>query len=307
MSTSALPDLTGMAAFVRVVQAGSFAEAARRAGTTTSAMSKAILRFERAHGVRLLHRTTHSIALTEEGDRLMEAGRALLERLEGFEAALGEIAAGGGGGRVCVTAPTSFARACILPRLPAFLDKNPEIRIELKFRNEILDLAAEGVDIAVRSGPLDAWPGHQAQRLASIPWIACASPAYLAARGVPSAPAELDGHDHVGFRNPATGQLLAWRFAGPDGESLRYAPKPKHVCDDAHATLALVCEGFGVSWGPAWIMGDELASGRLVEILRNWRIPEEPLWMVRTSNRRPPERTRRTMAFLASLTWRRYL
>lgn len=307
MSTLALTsDLTGMAAFVRVVQAGSFAEAARRAGMTTSAMSKAILRFERAHGVRLLHRTTHSIALTEEGDRLMEAGRALLERLESFEAALGEVAAGGGG-RVCVTAPTSFARACIMPRLPAFLDENPEIRIELKFRNEILDLAAEGVDIAVRSGPLDGWPGHQAQRLASIPWIACASPAYLAARGVPSAPAELDGHDHVGFRNPATGQLLAWRFAGPGGESLRYAPKPKHVCDDAHATVALVSDGFGVGWGPAWIMGDELSSGGLIEILRDWRIPEEPLWMVRTSNRRPPERTRRTMAFLASLAWRREL
>lgn len=86
MAISALPnDLTGMIAFVRVVEAGSFAEAARRAGTTTSAMSKAILRFERARGVRLLHRTTHSIALTAEGDRLVEAGRALRDDLERFE------------------------------------------------------------------------------------------------------------------------------------------------------------------------------------------------------------------------------
>src|ERR1700710_1278452 len=103
MSTPALPaDLLGLMTFVRVVEAGSFAEAARRAGTTTSAMSQAVAPVERARGVRLLHRTTHSLALTPEGDRLMAAGRALGESLAEVEAALGEIAGGRGGGRVCV-------------------------------------------------------------------------------------------------------------------------------------------------------------------------------------------------------------
>ncbi|WP_022724047.1 LysR family transcriptional regulator [Rhodopseudomonas sp. B29] len=287
-------------AFVRVVEAGSFAEAARRAGTTTSAMSKAVARFEQAHGMRLLHRSTHSLALTEEGDRLMEAGRALAESLAHVQSALGEVARDGG--RVCVTAPASFARACILPRLPVFLQERPEIEIEVKFRNEILDLTAEGVDIAIRSGPLGRAPGHQARRLCTFSWIACASPAYLNARGAPTTPYELSAHDHVGFRNPANGQILNWRFTDPRGKApVRFAPKPKHICDDAHASLALVEDGFGVGWGPEWLVREGLRTGRLVEVLAPWRAPAEALWMLRTTDRRPPLRTQRVMSFLATL------
>ncbi len=165
MSTTALPpDLSRLLAFVRVVEAGSFAEAARRAGTTTSAMSKAVARFEQSRGMRLLHRSTHSLALTEEGDRLMTAGRALAESLARVQSALGEVAPDGGG-RVRMTAPASFARACILPRLPAFLRERPEIEIEVKFRNEICDLAAEGVDAAIRlrpARPTRPWPSGAA-------------------------------------------------------------------------------------------------------------------------------------------------
>ena len=302
MSTTALPpDLSRLLAFVRVVEAGSFAEAARRAGTTTSAMSKAVARLEQARGMRLLHRSTHSLALTEEGDRLIEAGRALAESLTRVQSALGEVARDDGG-RVRVTAPASFARACILPRLPAFLRERPEIEIEVKFRNEILDLAAEGVDVAIRSGPLDRTPGHQARRLCTFSWIACASPAYLNARGAPVTPHELSAHDHVGFRNPASGQILTWRFADPRGKGpVRVAPKPKHICDDAHASLALIANGFGVGWGPAWLVHEDLRTGRLVEVLAPWRAPAEPLWMLRTSDRRPPQRTQRVMSFLATL------
>jgi DNA-binding transcriptional LysR family regulator len=308
MSTTALPiDISQLHAFVRVVEAGSFSEAARRAGTTTSAMSKAIARFERTHGVRLLHRTTHSIALTDEGDRLVDAARTLFENLEKVEASLAEIATGKVAGRVRITAPTSFARACIMPRLPDFLRDNPTLQIEIKFRNEILDLAAEGVDIAIRSGPLDRLPGHQARKLFTFPWIACASPAYLAAHGAPTSPEDLVGHQHVGFRNPATGQVLSWRFSnGREKVAVRFTPKPTHVFDDAHSSLSLVREGFGIGWAPAWIVADDLKSGRLVEVMKARRVPEEPLWMVRTSGRQAPQRTLRAMEFLGSLasTWK---
>ena len=306
VSAPSLPlDLARLLAFVRVVEAGSFAEAARRAGTTASGLSKSIARFERRHGVRLLHRTTHSIALTQEGDRLMETGRELRESLERIASSLSEVAGARGGGRVCITAPASFARACILPRLSAFLRENPDLQIEVKFRNEILDLAAEGVDVAIRSGPLDRLPGHQAKRMFSFPWIACASPEYLKARGAPHSPHDLGAHEHVGFRNPASGQLLTWRFAAPRGKGvLRFAPKPKHIVDDAHAAISLVSDGFGVGWGPAWLVADDVRNGRLVEVLKDWRVAEEPLWMVRTSSRQPPQRTLRTMQFLASLPTR---
>ena len=308
MSTTALPtDLSQLHAFVRVVEAGSFSGAARRAGTTTSAMSKAIARFERTHGVRLLHRTTHSIALTDEGDRLVGAARTLFENLEKVEASLAEIATGKVAGRVRITAPTSFARACIMPRLPDFLRDNPTLQIEIKFRNEILDLAAEGVDLAIRSGPLDRLPGHQARKLFTFPWIACASPAYLAAHGAPASPEDLVGRQHIGFRNPATGQVLSWRFSnGREKVPVRFTPKPTHIFDDAHSSVSLVREGFGIGWAPAWIVADDLKSGRLVEVMKAWRVPEEPLWMVRTSSRQAPHRTLRVMEFLGSLasTWK---
>ncbi len=299
-------DISGLRAFVSVIEAGSFAEAARRAGTTTSAMSKSIARFERTHGVRLLHRTTHSIALTDEGDRLVDEAKLLFENLEKVEASLADIATGRGAGRVRITAPASFARACIMPRLPDFLRDNPTLQIEIKFRNEILDLAAEGVDLAIRSGTLNRLPGHQARKLFTFPWIACASPAYLAARGTPTSPDDLAKHAHIGFRNPATGQVLSWRFANLVGKTIvRFTPKATHIFDDAHSSVSLVREGFGIGWGPAWIVAEELKHGRLVEILRDRRVPEEPLWMVRTSSRQAPQRTLRTIRFIESLnsTW----
>ena len=153
-----------------------------------------------------------------------------------------------------------------------------------------------------------ACPGITARRLFTLPVDRLRFAGLSKARrGAPASLDDLAGHDHVGFRNPATGQVLSWRFANPRGKSLaRFTPKPTHVFDDAHAALDLVREGFGVSWSPAWIIADDLRSGRLVEAMRDWRIPEEPLWLVRTSSRQAPKRTLRTMEFLDSLapTWR---
>lgn len=303
MSTPLLsPGLLQLLSFVRVVEAGSFTEAARRAGMTTSAMSKAIGRFERAHGIRLLHRTTHSIALTDEGDQLLEKGRALSENLGRIEALLAELATNSAVGRVRVTAPTSFARACIMPELPNFLRTNPDIGIEIQFRNEIMDLAADGIDLAVRSGTLEGLPGHLAKRLFTFPWVACASADYLKGRRPPETPDDLGAHDHVGFRNKATGQVLNWRFAAPMGAgTIRVTPKVKHVFDDAESAWSMVRAGFGIGWGPAWLGLDDLRAGRVVEVLRGWRIEQEPLSMVRLASRHAPKRTLLAMDFIASL------
>jgi DNA-binding transcriptional LysR family regulator len=293
--------------FVRVVEAGSFSEAARRAGTSASAMSKALSRFERARGVRLLHRTTHSLSLTDEGDRLLEEGRALLRSVERAEQALADVTARPAGGRVRVTAMTSFARACLMPALPAFLRDHPDIAIEIQFTNEITDLAAAGIDIAIRSGDLSGLPGHACKKLFDFPWVACAAPSYLAGREPPRAPADLASHDLIGFRNKANGQILTWRFAAPDdGAIVRVSPRVKHIFDDADSAWAMVAAGFGVAWGPVWLGMDDLRRGDAVEVLRDWRCEETALWMVRPDSRRPPKRTQLVMDFLASLPegWR---
>lgn len=307
MSTPSLsPGLLQLLWFVRIVEAGSFAEAARRAGVTTSAMSKALARFEQTHGVRLLHRTTHALSLTDEGDRLLSQGRHLLDSLEQIETSLAELGNQSAGGRVRLTAPTAFARACIMPELPAFLQAHPEINIELQLGDEMADLATRGIDLAIRSGSLVGLPGHISRKLYSFPWIACATPEYLQLHGVPETPADLAGHKQIGFRNKGTGQIQNWRFASPaDGKAIRYVPQPKHVFDDGEAAWSMVRAGFGIGWAPAWLGLADLRSGHVVEILKNWRIAEEPLSAVRLEKRHAPVRTQIVMDFLAALpsTW----
>ncbi|WP_339652074.1 LysR family transcriptional regulator [Halopseudomonas pelagia] len=309
MSLPPLPaGLTQLLWFVRVVEAGSFAEAARRAGTSTSALSKAVSRFERTYGVRLLHRTTHSLSLTDEGDRLLSEGRSLLNDLERSENLLADLGNSGVSGRVRLAAPTAFARTCLMPALPKFLSEHPEIDIELQFGDDIPDMAARGLDLAIRvEGPAN-WPGCISRKLFTFPWILCASPEYLCAKGKPLTPSDLAEHTQIGFRNRATGQIDSWNFKSPtDQKEIRYIPKPKYVFDDGESAWSMVRDGFGVAWAPRWLGLEDLRSGRVVEVMANWRTKESPLFAIRLQRRLTPKRTQLVLDFIASLTceWQR--
>ena len=307
MSTPPLPaGLTQLLWFVRIVEAGSFAEAARRAGTTTSAMSKAVSRFEQTYGVRLLHRTTHALSLTDEGDRLLSEGLSLIGELERAEAMLSNLGSASATGRVRVNAPAAFGRICLMPALPAFLTAHPEIDLELQLGDDMADLGARGIDIAIRGGDLAAWPGYVARELCQFPWITCASPAYLAAHGAPATPAALAEHALIGFRNRSSGQIDNWHYTSPhDGITLRHVPRAKHVFDDGEAAWSFARSGFGIAWTPAWLGLDDLRSGRVVEVLPAWRTANMALTAVRLQRRLTPKRTELVMEFLAALapTW----
>jgi DNA-binding transcriptional LysR family regulator len=303
MSIPPLPQgLLQLLWFVRIVEAGSFAEAARRTGTTTSAMSKALARLEKTYQIRLLHRTTHTFSLTDEGERLLIEGRQLLSDLERAENVLSDLGQQGAAGRVRVSAPTAFARTWLMPRLPAFLTAHPEIAIELHFADNIADLAAEGIDIAIRSGELSGWPAHVFREILSFSWVACAAPEYLQRYGVPEKPADLTEHVLIGFRNRATGQTDSWRFCSPlNHENIQFTPQAKHIFDDAESAWDLACAGLGIVWAPEWLAQAELRSGRMVEILREWRTARSPLYALRLQRRHTPLRTAHVMAFIATL------
>ncbi|WP_370656181.1 LysR family transcriptional regulator [Paracoccus wurundjeri] len=307
MSTPPLsPSLQQLLWFVRIVEAGSFSEAARRAGTSTSAMSKAVSRFEQTHGIRLLHRTTHSFSLTDEGDRLFGRGRCLLDELESVEATLTELGSRSATGRVRLSAPSAFVRSVIMPELPQFLNNHPDIDIEIQSGDEIVDLAARSIDIAVRTGNLDGLPGHVFRQMYTFPWIVCATPDYLRRYGVPDKPGDLVAHRQVGFRNKSTGQIDSWRFNSPmDGTAIRHSPRPKFVFDDGAAAWSMVRAGLGIGWVPSWLGLDDLRSGDVVEVLTEWRSAEAPLFAVRLDRRLTPVRTQIVMDFLGSLssTW----
>lgn len=293
--------------FTRVVDAGSFAEAARRAGTTTSALSKAVSRFERAHGVRLLHRTTHAISLTPEGERLLEGTRDLLREAERLEAVLDRASASGAAGRIRLSAPASLIRARLARQMPRLLRANPDIELELKADDGTLDLAAEGVDIAIRLGPLEGQPGIVATPLGSFPWVLCATPRYVELIGAPHSAADLDAHKQIGFRDPASGRLLAWQFTDPmTGTAIRHLPRPRIVVEDMSAIWSMMRTGLGLAWLPEWVGLRDLRDGRVVELLRDWRGPETPMHAVRIDRRHTPIRVRRLLDDLreAAPEWR---
>ncbi len=285
--------------FVRVVDGGSFAEAGRRLGMTTSGVSKAISRLEAEHGVRLLHRSTHALSLTDEGEQVLDDARDVLRGCERLGLALSQAADSGRAGRVRISAPPGFTRACLLPVLPMLLDTHPEIRVEIQASYDLVDLANEGVDLALRTGQLAGTPGYISQVLLSSPWCAYATPGYLARRGAPSSPESLAAHDLVGFRNAATGRLGAWRFQSPAaGGGVRHDPDARIVFDDGSAAYDMACSGYGIVWAPEWLAIGDVRRGRVVEVLREWRSSEMPMSIVRRDRRHTPQRIRAVIDFL---------
>lgn len=308
MSIPPLPSsLLQLLWFVRIVEAGSFSEAARRANTSTSAMSKAISRLEQAHGVRLLNRTTHSLSLTPEGDGLLAVGRKLLNDLEDAEIAFADIGHQGSIGRVRISAPRSFAMRCIMPRLPDFLRANQHIALELEFTNDFLNMGVRGIDLAIGSGDIAGLPGHFARQLCTFPWVACASPDYFRKNGKPRTPADLSDHALVGFRNPVSGQFDSWRFRDPASDkSVLHRPRPHHAFDDPEAAWEMIRAGFGIGYGPAWMGIGDWEQGTVVETLSEWRSEEAPLYEVRIEKRLTPKRVHVVHEFVVELTraWR---
>ena len=299
--------LVNLLHFARVVEAGSFAEAARRAGTTTSALSKAVSRFERQHGVRLLHRSTHSLSLTDEGERLLEGARDLLFEAGRLEAALDHAAANGAGGRIRLGAPAPLIRACLARQVPTLLRASPGIDLDLKVDDGTLDLAAGGIDVAIRFGALTRQPGLVATPLGSFPWVLVATRRYVEAMGVPETLADLGRHHQIGYRDPANGQLVAWQFADPEGGApSRLTPRHRLVVEDVGAAWQMMRQGLGLAWLPAWAGLADLRDGRAVELLRDLRIAETAIQAVRLARHQTPRRVRTLLDGLteAAQQWR---
>ena len=216
----------------------------------------------------------------------------MLRGVEQFGLLLSQAADGGRSGRVRISAPPGFARACLLPVLPDLLDAHPEIRLEIRATYDPVDLADGAVDLALRTGHLSGLPGHIAQTLFSSPWCTYATPDYLRRRGTPSTPGELAAHDLIGFRNSGDGRIKAWRFQDPavDGAGgiVRPEARARIVFDDGAAAYDMACNGHGIVWAPEWLALDDLKGGRVVEVLRAWRSGEMRMSLVRRERRLTP-------------------
>lgn len=285
--------LDEMRLFVAAVEAGSLAAAGRRLGHSPPAMTRMLAALEARLGVRLLDRSTRRLVPTEAGRRLAEQARRLLaDYAEAMAEAAGEGTAPRG--RLRVAAPLVFGRLHVAPLLAAFLADRPEVTAELQLADRNVDLLEEGIDVALRIGALRE-SGLVARRAGSVRRLVAASPTYLAARGMPAAPADLAGHDIVLFRSRATPP--EWRFSGPGGGEVVQSVLPRFAVNEARAAVAAAVAGHGIVSALSYQMAEELGRGALVRLLRDWETPALPVSLVFPSARLLPPRVRAFLDF----------
>ncbi|WP_186236650.1 LysR family transcriptional regulator [Burkholderia gladioli] len=257
-----MDNLNGIVAFVRTAETLSFVAAGRKLGISASAVGKTIAKLERSLGVRLFHRTTRRVTLTEEGRHFHERCHRILEELRDAEATL-SASAQTPRGRLRVSLPVIGYRF-LLPVLLAFSARYPDIELDLDFNDRLVDVVEGGFDAVIRSGQLSD-SSLMSRRLGPFRFVLCASPDYLARAGVPRGLADLAAHEGVRYRFPTTGKLQPWSLLPDGGEppNLRCAM----TCNNMEALRGAVIAGFGIGFMPDFLARDALAAGSLVEVL----------------------------------------
>lgn len=283
-------------AFAAVAESGGFAAGAKRLGRDASAISRRISRLEARLGVRLLSRTTRRVAVTEVGAAYLRRIQAILAELAAADEEAAERASAPRG-VLRLALPAAFGRMWVAPLLPGFLASHPAIRIEVQHADRHVDLLAEGFDVAVRIGALPD-SGLVVRPLAPLRRLLCASPAYLWAKGWPDTPQALARHACLGF----TG-LRSWHHWSLSRETERVMVRVDGplVSNDSEALAATCAGGAGIMLATDWLVGRELADGRLVEVLPGWSLDGGgPLNAVLTPGRLVPAKTRAFVDWLAA-------
>lgn len=263
-----MESLTGIIAFARAAEHLSFVAAARALGISASAVGKSVAKLEHDLGVRLLHRTTRRIALTDEGALLYERCRRILDDLQEAEA-LVSGAAETPRGRLRIGLPTIGYRF-LLPVIPEFRRRYPNIELDIDFNDRIVDLVEDRLDAVIRSGNLTD-SSLMSRRLGPFRFVLCASPAYLEARGIPQYPADLETHDCLRFRFPTSGKLQAWRLADERTTDPFRGPSPL-TCNNMEALRGAAIAGLGVAYMPDFLARDALRDGSLRTVLDDFLV-----------------------------------
>lgn len=267
-----------MQIFMKVAETGGFAKAARRLHLSPPAVTRAIASLEVAIGARLLTRTTRLVKLTEVGARYFEDCRRILADLADAEAAAGGSYARPTGSLV-VTAPVLFGRIYVLPVLTTYLTQHPSVDGRALFLDRVVNILDEGVDVAVRIGPLPD-SGLTAIRCGTVRRVVCASPAYVAAYGTPRTPAELAQHRIVATTHSGPSE---WRF-GADLKTM-VAVKPRLACNVNEAAIAAATEGWGLTRVLSYQVATALRDGSLEVVLAEFEPDPLPIHVVHVEGR----------------------
>ncbi len=283
-----------MTALVSAVEAGGFSAAARELGLTPSALSKLISRLEDRLGVRLLHRTTRRLQLTPEGDAYYQRARTILEAIEEAEAEV-SAAAGKPRGLLRVHCGSAFGLHQMAPAVPRFLERHPEIRLDLTIADRPQVLAEDAFDLFVRAGTPDEATAV-IRRIAVLQRVICAAPEYLARRGTPRTPDDLQDHNCLWVASQPA--LRRWPFDTDDG--IRVVNIDGNVtANNTETVLLLALAGVGVARLTDDIAGAAIRRGALVPLLRDWHHAEPvPLVASYPSSRHLSPKVRAMVDFL---------
>lgn len=290
-------DLIGaLRAFVRITETGSFSAVAREANASQSAVTRQIAQLEQHFGVRLFHRTTRRLSLTDDGQALLGHARHLIDSADEMESALGRQSTAPHG---LVRLGTTIAGGLFLAtRLPALLERHPGLAVELVMSDQDRDLIEERLDLAFRSGEI-ADVSLVARRIGFLGRAVVAAPMYLERHGAPSTPDDLV--DHICLIHDAMPEPEVWRFTGPGG-NFGVRVQGGFAANDSEAVRRAARAGHGVARLPEIQVIDDLRAGRLFRLLDDYPSELEPVHIIYPSRRNLAPRTRVVMDFLVEQT-----
>ena len=285
--------LESIVAFVAVAKAGGFSAAAREMGVPLATVSRRVAELETALGVRLLHRSTRQVALTEGGQNYFSTCQRVLEDLKDADQAVtGEYRTPKGD--LSVTAPSGFGRIHVQPVALEFLAAYPDINLNLLLVDRVVDLVEEHIDAALRIASLPE-SNMIARPIGSVSMIVTASPLYLKRRGIPRHPAELADHDCIAWA--AAGPLTSWWF-GIDGIDRTFPIRARLATNSAEAALAAAQSGLGVVQTTCYQAEPGLRDGTLEMLLCDFECALTPVNLVYASNRLVPLKLRAFIDFM---------
>jgi len=286
--------LTALRVFRQVAESNSFAEAGRRLGLSPPAISKNIAELEADLGVRLVQRTTRRMALTEEGRIYLQHVARGLDALAEADQAL-DPAKAAPAGVLRVSAPMTVTLTRLSTAIPDFLRRHPALTLDLHLDDRRVDIVRDGFDLAIRGSDSLEDSGLIARKLAVMPHVLCAAPAYFAAHGRPEKPSDLEMHNCVRFS--LSGHADIWEFSR-DGRTERVAVRGRYSVTSSLAVIDALRAGFGLSLVPHPYVRDDLMEGRLQPALEGWSTVETTLYAVYPSRQHMAPKLRAFLDFL---------
>lgn len=273
-------ELHELSAFVKVVQTGSFTRAAESLGTQKAHLSRVITQLEKKLGVRLLERSTRALSLTEVGREMFERAVGILGAVDDAQRTAQKTQAEPRG-VLKLTCGVEFGMIAVNRWIADYLQRYPQVQVQAQFTGRVVDMVHEGFDLAIRVGNLPD-SSLAARKLGSLKYGLFASPAYLARRGVPEAPADLNSHDRLAFSGGS--QAQSWQLHhGP--EKSEVTTLPRLLVNNSFAVRDAAVQGLGIAQLPLVVAQDQVGQGALLAVLPQWKRPDVPVHAVFPSAR----------------------